>query len=106
MFEAILGDTRQAIRALRNAPAFTATAVLLLAFGIGALATVFSAVDAVLLRPGRSGNDQQLVWITSQSRTRPQPRGISYLEFTELSDERSILQSTAAYDAREANVAV
>ncbi len=41
----------QALRGLRRAPAFTATAVLILALGIGMATALFAATDAVLVRP-------------------------------------------------------
>ena len=49
--ESILADIRFAFRKLRHSPGFALTAILTLAFGIGANVVTFSVLNGILLRP-------------------------------------------------------
>jgi predicted permease len=60
-------DVRRALRALVAAPAFTATAILSLAIGIGANTAIFSIVDALLLRPLPYADADRLVILWNRS---------------------------------------
>jgi predicted permease len=51
MAEAAAANLRAAMRFMRRSPAFSLAVILTLALGIGANSAVFSAIDAVLLRP-------------------------------------------------------
>ena len=63
--DSILQDLRYTFRTLRRDPGFTAFAILIVGLGIGASATVFSVVDALLLRPLPFHEPERLVWIAN-----------------------------------------
>jgi predicted permease len=66
--ETLLQDTRHSLRRLRKTPAFTITAVLTLALGIGATTSIFTLVHAVILKSLAVANPGELYRLGKESR--------------------------------------
>jgi hypothetical protein len=80
-FESILSDLKYAVRQIRKAPGLTAVVVVILALGIGANTTVFTIVDAVMLRPLRYVKPQQLAEVKASQEQHFESSDVSYPDF-------------------------
>jgi len=99
-----LQDLRFAVRQIRKHPVFAATAILVLAIGLGASATIFGFVDAALVRPLPYANPSQLfvAFTTRPDRLETDERGnVSYQDFLDWRRRSPPFGSLAAYDVRQ-----
>ncbi len=67
-FSDLRHDLRYTFRTLSREAGFTTFAVLIIALGIGASVTIFSVVNALLLRPLPFSEPSRLVWIANGGR--------------------------------------
>lgn len=72
----LLHDLRSGIRTLLNHPGFLITTTLILALGIGANTTIFSVLNAILMRPLPYKEPDRLVMIWETNLSKGIPRSI------------------------------
>ena len=94
--ETIWQDIRFGFRMLAKGPAFTVIAVLTLALGIGANTAIFSAVNAILLRPLPYENPERLVFLSEWSQQVP-GMSISMANFGDWRTMNTVFESMVAY---------
>jgi predicted permease len=91
---ALIHDIRYALRQLRKSPGFTVVAALTLALGIGASTSIFSVVEAFLLRPLPYRDPEQLVSVHCEAPGMSRVNvGTSVPEFEDLRDRAGVFEA-------------
>jgi putative ABC transport system permease protein len=97
MINSILKDVRFALRGLLKHPAFTAIAVVTLALGIGGSTSIFTVVDAALLRGLPYSSPDQLYHVWEQVPRQEYPkREFSYPDYQDY-QQNNVFDGLAAY---------
>src|ERR1700677_1669292 len=105
--ESLSRDFRFALRQLRKSPGFALTSVLTLALGIGAVTSVFSVVDAVLLKPFAFRDPDRLVVLREAVDGEHGERSaipVNYRHFLRLKSTATTLEDAAIFSQRGASV--
>jgi putative ABC transport system permease protein len=98
-------DLRLSARSLFHNPGFTAVAVLTIGLAIGANASIYSVVDAVLLRPLPFREPEQLVSISETRLDRGWPRAsFTHANFWDLHDQNRSFTGVAAMEFGSINL--
>ena len=102
--DSCLQDVRYGVRMLAKRPVFTTVAVLSLALGIGATSTIFSVLDAAVLRPLPFREPDRLVVIRGLDPERDRPPAVS--TFLAWRDENQTFEQMALDGRNGPNVPV
>ena len=96
--KSVAEDLRYAFRVLLKAPGFTAVAVLTLALAIGATSTIFSAVNAVLIRQLPYPDPGRLAMVWGDDRARGEHRSqVCYPDVADWRAQNHVFEDIAAF---------
>ena len=98
----MLHDLRYAVRALLKSPGFSAIAIVSLGVGIGINTTIFTIVNAILLRPLPVVHPEQLVEIYTTSDI--EHSSSSWLDYRDIRDGADVFDGVAGHSLMFANV--
>jgi putative ABC transport system permease protein len=96
-------DVRYALRQMHKAPGFAATAIIVLALGLGATTGMLAIVQSVLLRPLSYRNPDRLV-LVGVSRQADASSNVSYPDFEDMQRGLSQFEALGAYTSLPAAV--
>ena len=91
----LLQSIRQALRSVRKTPVVTITIVLTLALVIGVNTSIFSVIDAVLLKPLPYPNSERIVTLWER-KPNGQPNSMTTLNYLDYAAEASVFDKVAA----------
>ncbi len=95
MLQSLGQDVRYALRSLRQSPGFTLVAILTMALGIGANTTIFSVINAVLLRPLPYAHSDRIVMLAEHWPQFP-VLSVSFANYKDYRDQSTSYETVAA----------
>ncbi|MEO6195170.1 MAG: ABC transporter permease [Thermoanaerobaculia bacterium] len=99
--ETLMQDLRYSVRTLLKSPGFATIAVLCIAIGIGANTSIFSVVNAILLRPFPYADPDRIVALHEiQPKNDIDKAGFSNLDYQDLRAQATGFSAITAYTQR------
>jgi hypothetical protein len=103
--DTLLKDLRYALRTLRHNPLFVGVAVLTLGLGLGVNTTIFTFVNAMLLRPLPVERPEELVAVYTSWETEAYATS-SYADYLDLRDQNDVFSDLVAHDMAIASLQI
>jgi hypothetical protein len=95
----MIRDLRLAFRQLFKAPAFTISAVTVLALGIGVNTAVFTLVHRFFFAPPAYANPHEMVQLFSQDKKDPKKfRGFSYPTYLDIREQNTVFSDVMGFN--------
>ncbi|HEV2348761.1 MAG TPA: ABC transporter permease [Terriglobia bacterium] len=102
--ETTLANLRSALRFMRKSPMFSLTVILTLALGIGANSAVFSAIDAILLKPLPFPDGDQLMKLDQINPKLKNPEtAVAPVRLEDWNRMNSVFQAIAGYYTQDSS---
>ncbi len=105
LLEGLRANLRSAMRFIRHSPSFAVAIILTLALGIGANSAVFSAIDAILLRPLPFPHGDELVEVHQHDFKNKNPNTfVAPVRLEDWNRLNSTFQSIIGYDTQDVSL--
>jgi putative ABC transport system permease protein len=107
LIESVRANLRSAMRFIRRAPSFALAIVLTLALGIGANSAVFSAIDAIVLRPLPFPHGDELVRLHQEDFKNKNPEAfVAPLRLEDWNRMNSTFQAISGYYTQDISLSL
>ena len=104
MMETLIQDLLFGMRMLRKSPGFTTVAVLALAMGIGANATIFTIANAYLFQSLPFTDSDRVLYISSVNHRTGEGRGESYPDYRDLQAQAKSFSAMGVFSRADLDV--
>ncbi len=103
--QSVAGDARYALRALRHSPVFAIVTIASLGLGIGANTTIFTLLDAVVLRPLAVERPDELAYVGTSEKESDSGDYFTNPLWEQIRDRQDVFRAVTAFGETSFNLA-